>query len=230
MDELVDGVMRFQDDVFPKQRHVYRKLAREGQAPKTLVISCSDSRVVPEIITQSGPGDIFVTRNAGNIVPAFSNDDVSGVTSAIEYAVVGLGVSDIVVCGHTECGAMKGLLHPELLADMPNVARWLGHCRCAHDSSPTHREGQSPADRLREVAMENVATQLTHLRTHPCVAAHVAAGKLALHGWLFDIERGTLSAMDGETGSFEPIGSEDAFAIAVPRHRPAAAPSLAATR
>ena len=112
MDRIIDGISRFKAEVFPRERPVYEGLARDGQKPQALVISCSDSRVVPEIITGSGPGDLFVTRNAGNVVPPFSDTADGGVTSAIEYAVVGLGVEHVVVCGHTDCGAMKALLHP----------------------------------------------------------------------------------------------------------------------
>ena len=134
MDRIIDGISRFKADVFPQARPSYERLARDGQKPQALVISCSDSRVVPEIITDSGPGDLFVTRNAGNVVPAFSDTADGGVTSAIEYAIVGLGVEHVVVCGHTDCGAMKALLCPEALAEMPAVANWLGHCRCSLDA------------------------------------------------------------------------------------------------
>ena len=204
MDPIIDGIARFQSNVFPAQRALYQKLARHGQQPKALVISCSDSRVVPEIITQSGPGDIFVVRNAGNIVPPFG-DDAGGVTAAVEYAVVGLKVEHIVVCGHADCGAMKAVLDPSALEQMPSVATWLGHCRCAHGVFQQVHAGTADEDAARLMAMENVAAQLTHLRTHPCVAARVASGGLTLHGWLFDIESGKVLTMDGETRRFAPI-------------------------
>ncbi len=220
MDRIIEGISRFRADVFPQQKERYETLARDGQKPCALVISCSDSRVVPEIITASGPGDLFVTRNAGNIVPPFSETADGGVTSAIEYAVIGLGVGHVVVCGHTGCGAMGALLHPEKLAAMPTVARWLGHCRC---SLAVFRENDGAdlpeGEAARRLAMGNVAAQLIHLRTHPCVAAGVAAGTLTLHGWLFEIETGTLLAMDGETGAFSAIDGHASLPVAVPRER-----------
>lgn len=224
MDRIIDGISRFRTEVFPQARPIYETLARDGQAPEALMISCSDSRVVPEIVTQSGPGDLFVTRNAGNVVPPYSETADGGVTSAIEYAVVGLGVRHIVVCGHTDCGAMKGLLHPEALREMPSVAKWLGHCRCSLDGfrrghDGAHDGGLPDADAARRLAMENVVVQLTHLRTHPSVAARIADGTLTLHGWLFEIETGTLLALDGETGTFSAIEANDGLPVALPRER-----------
>ena len=232
MDRIIDGISRFKAEVFPRERPVYEGLARDGQKPQALVISCSDSRVVPEIVTGSGPGDLFVTRNAGNIVPPYSDTADGGVTSAIEYAVVGLGVEHIVVCGHTDCGAMKALLHPETLAEMPTVAKWLGHCRCSIGVFREAHDDLSDKEAARVLAMENVAAQLTHLRTHPCVASRVATGALTLHGWVFEIETGTLLALDGASGAFSPIGAKDALPVALPRGRRAvhAAPRLVAAR
>ena len=230
MDRIIDGISRFRTEVFPQARPLYETLARDGQTPQALMISCSDSRVVPEIVTGSGPGDLFVTRNAGNIVPPYSETADGGVTSAIEYAVVGLGVKHIVVCGHTDCGAMKALLHPAALAEMPTVARWLGHCRCSLGVFRQAHDGLPDKEAARVLAMENVAAQLAHLRTHPCVAARVATGALTLHGWLFEIETGTLLALDGDTGGFAPIAAKDALPVALPRKRRAvhAAPRLVA--
>ena len=131
MNELFGGVGRFRGNVFPQKSDHFRTLAREGQSPSTLMISCSDSRVVPELITQSEPGDLFVIRNAGNIVPPWQRVN-GGVTSTIEYAVVALGVTDIVVCGHADCGAMKALMNPSSLETMPNVAAWLRQSHAAH--------------------------------------------------------------------------------------------------
>jgi carbonic anhydrase len=219
MEQIIDGVARFQSQVYPRQRSLYQRLASEGQQPKAMVISCSDSRVVPEIITQSDPGEMFVCRNAGNIVPPFG-DHIGGVTSAIEYAVVGLEVEHIIVCGHTDCGAMKALLHPESLAEMPSVAAWLSHCKCAHGVFRHVHDGKvSDKDAVRVMAMENVVAQLTHLRTHPSVASRVATGELTLHGWLFDIESGTIWAMDGMTGEFSRVEDDETLPVALPGAR-----------
>lgn len=220
MDPIVDGVARFRTTAFQSKRSLYERLATHGQEPKALFISCSDSRVVPEFITQSEPGDMFVTRNAGNVVPPFG-EMFGGVTAAIEYAVVGLGVEHIVVCGHSDCGAMKALLHPEALAEMPNVAAWLGHCKCAHNVfRRVHQGKMNDKEAVRLLAMENVVAQLTHLRTHPCVAERIATGDLSLHGWFFEIESGTVFAMDGKTGAFSPVEGDRALPIALPgEHR-----------
>src|SRR6187431_1260021 len=130
MNEVIGRVFKFEKHVFARHADLYNKLATNGQSPKALMISCADSRIVPELILQAEPGDLFVTRNAGNIVPPFSQAN-GGVSSAVEYAVMALKVRDIVVCGHSDCGAMKAFLHPEKLAEMPNVATWLRHAHAA---------------------------------------------------------------------------------------------------
>jgi len=197
-------------------------LATDGQSPKALMISCADSRVVPELITQSGPGELFVCRNAGNIVPPFSQAN-GGVSSAVEYAVVALEVSEIIVCGHSDCGAMKAFLTPEKLHAMPNVAAWLRHAHAAHQvvcCAYPHLEEKAA---VRALAQENVVAQINHLRTHPSVAAALAQGRLSLHGWFFDIETGGVLALNGETGRFEQVGEQAALPVAVAPVRRAAA-------
>ena len=205
MADIIDAASRFQGEVFSRDKALYQRLAREGQSPNALVISCADSRVVPELIAQAGPGELFVCRNAGNIVPPFGQMN-GGVSSAIEYAVVALGVSDIVVCGHSGCGAMKGLRNPEALEAMPNVAAWLGHASAARrivcEAYPADMDDE---DALKALALENVRAQVDHLKTHPSVAAKLAAGQVRLHGWYFEIETGAILALDGESLAFAPI-------------------------
>jgi carbonic anhydrase len=197
VDSIIQGISTFRGSVFPGQQRMYQRLVRDGQHPKALIIACADSRVAPEHITQTGPGELFVCRNAGNIVPPFSQMN-GGVSSAIEYAVVALGVRDIVVCGHSDCGAMKGLMQPGALAAMPNVAAWLRHSHAADRIvCEAYPDDIAPHDRLRALALENVVVQLAHLRTHPSVAAALAKGELSLHGWFFEIETGALLAYDG---------------------------------
>lgn len=215
MTDILDAASRFQREGFLENRTLYERLARDGQSPKALIISCADSRVIPESITDAGPGDVFVCRNAGNIVPPF---DVAsgGVSSAIEYAVVALGVRDIVVCGHSGCGAMKALLDPKSLEPMPNVAAWLRHSSAAQaivcEAYPADMEA---ADAACAMAMENVAQQIVHLRGHPSVAAKLARGEIRLHGWYFEIETGVVQALDGETGRFAPIVDAASAPVAV---------------
>jgi carbonic anhydrase len=201
MEMLIDGVSRFKGNIFPAKSERFQNLARHGQSPKTLMISCADSRVVPELITQSEPGELFVCRNAGNIVPPWQQRN-GGVSSAIEYAVVALGVTDVVVCGHSDCGAMKAFSNPEALSQMPSVAAWLSHAEAANVTVDACCGGMSDDERLRTLIEENVSIQLTHLKSHPSVASALAQGKLRLHGWVFDIETGSISALDGETGRF----------------------------
>jgi carbonic anhydrase len=223
VDEFIDRLSRFRGQVFPAHQALYQRLATDGQSPKALMISCADSRVVPELITQSGPGELFVCRNAGNIVPPFSQAN-GGVSSAVEYAVVALEVSEIIVCGHSDCGAMKAFLTPEKLEAMPNVAAWLRHAHAAHQvvcCAYPHLEEKAA---VRALAQENVVAQINHLRTHPSVAAALAQGRLSLHGWFFDIETGGVLALNGDTGRFEQVNEQAPLPVAVaPARRLAAA-------
>ncbi len=215
--DMARGVARFQGEVYPRERSLYRKLVHDGQKPKALMISCADSRVIPEMITQCGPGELFVCRNAGNIVPPFGRTN-GGVSSVIEYAVLALGVRDIIVCGHSDCGAMGALLHPEKLATMPNVAAWLHHSQAAQRIVEQTLHCDAPPDaRHRALAKENVVVQINHLRTHPSVAAGIAAGKLTLHGWLFELEHGSVLAYDGDTGLFALMDDDTPPVAVAPR-------------
>ena len=215
MDNILDRAGRFRGDIFEKESALYQTLAHHGQNPKALMISCADSRVVPELITQARPGDLFVCRNAGNIVPPFSQAN-GGVSSAVEYAIVALKVRDIVVCGHSDCGAMKAFLKPEVLDDMPNVATWLRHAHAAESVvKAAYPDNMDDRDRVRALALENVIAQINHLRTHPSVAAAMARGELSLHGWFFEIDSGTIMALDGKTGSFVNVNNDAPLPVAL---------------
>ncbi len=203
---LVEGVLQFQREVFPERQQQFRRLA-SGQRPHTLFIACADSRVVPEMITQTDPGELFVCRNIGNIVPAYG-EMMGGVSAIVEYACLALGVSHVVVCGHSDCGAMKALLDPEEpgLKRMPTVASWLRNAAAARSVVDVTRPGLQGAAKVQALVEQNVRTQLQHLRTHPAVAARLAAGNLSLHGWLYDIEGGTVSTLDEAGGAAVPLG------------------------
>src|ERR1700712_1571793 len=164
MNELIGRVFSFEKTVFPTHSDLFSKLIRDGQSPKALMISCADSRIVPEQIMQAAPGALFVCRNAGNIVPPFSQAN-GGVSSTVEYAVMALGVRDIIVCGHSDCGAMKALSKPETLAGMPNVAAWLRHSQAAEAVVSSGYRDLDDAERVHAIALENVVVQLSHLRT-----------------------------------------------------------------
>ena len=204
VNELIGRVFHFEKSIFPAHGELFGKLATQGQTPKALIISCSDSRVVPEQIMQAEPGDLFVCRNAGNIVPPYATLN-GGVTSTIEYAVAALGVRDIIVCGHSDCGAMKALSDPRGLEAMPNVVAWLRHGAAAeHIVSTCHGELQGK-DRVRAISLENIIAQIGHLRTHPSVAAAIARGEMTLHGWFVDIHAGQVLGLRGDTGEFLPL-------------------------
>lgn len=215
MNELLGRVFSFEKRVFPDQGALYEKLAKHGQSPKALMISCADSRVVPEHILHANPGDLFVCRNAGNIVPPFATQN-GGVSSTVEYAVAALRVSDIIVCGHSDCGAMKALMNPDMLEGMPNVAAWLRHSSAAASVVKHGYPELENGDAVRVASLENVVAQLAHLRTHPSVAAAIARGELALHGWFFDIGAGAILALDGKTGKFIQLREDMELPIALP--------------
>ena len=214
MNDLIGRVVSFETTVFPNQSALYNRLAQDGQSPKALMISCADSRVVPEHIMQAAPGDLFVCRNAGNIVPPFSQKN-GGVSATVEYAVMVLGVRDIIVCGHSGCGAMKAVAHPESLATMPNVAAWLNHSDAAQKVVDDAYSGRlSEDERVHAIALENVVAQLAHLRTHPSVASGIARGEISLHGWFVDIHAGLILGLDGPTGRFVPIREDQPIPVA----------------
>lgn len=183
MHDLTEGVARFQRDVFPAKAELFAHLATH-HTPHTLFISCSDARVVPELITGTEPGELFVIRTAGNLVPAYT-PEADGIAASIEYAVAALGVKDIVVCGHSACGAMTALAEGHDLSGAPAVATWLRHADPS--VARTSTDGDVPA-----LVRQNVLAQLANLATHPSVAKALAQGKVALHGWVFDIPTGRI--------------------------------------
>jgi carbonic anhydrase len=199
MHDIIEGFLKFQRDVFPKRSRLFKELATR-QNPRTLFIACSDSRVVPELLTQREPGDLFVIRNAGNIVPAYGAQP-GGVSASVEYAVAGLGVTDVVICGHSDCGAMTAIATCQCLDHMPAVAGWLRHADAAKAVNEA-REHASPRARVDSMVRENVTAQLANIKTHPCVALALGQGRLHLHGWVFDIETGSIAALDGATNRF----------------------------
>jgi carbonic anhydrase len=201
-------VLRFQREVYPRQKAKYQRLARQGQTPHALFITCADSRIDPELITQSGPGEIFVSRNIGNLVPSYGQV-FGGVSAIIEYAVTALEVSHVVLCGHTDCGAMIGLLHPETVAELPTVKSWLRNGESALSIVRKRNTTGDERETLDELIKENVLQQLHHLRTHPSVAGGLAAGTLALSGWVYDIGDGNVRIYDEGQHKFLPVTSDE---------------------
>jgi carbonic anhydrase len=203
MHDIIAGIRTFQRDVYPQYRELFAKLAA-GQSPEALVITCSDSRVDPFLLTQAQPGQLFVLRNAGNLVPKYDGF-VGGVTATIEFAVVGLRVPNIIVCGHSGCGAITGLLHPETLENMPHVENWLNrHAEPVRETLAQAGRLGGP-DELAQAVDANVLVQLENLRTHPSVANALAAGEITLHGWVYDIASGEVRAYDEAWKQFGPL-------------------------
>jgi carbonic anhydrase len=202
MEKVISGIVRFRRTAFEDRRQLFAELAN-GQSPEVLFITCADSRIDPNLVTQTEPGDLFICRNAGNIVPPHTKMG-GGVTASIEYAVAVLGVRDIVVCGHTDCGAMKGALNPHALTDLPHVSDWLEHSRAAVEVVRAGN-GRATLDELDQVTEQNVLLQLQHLSTHPTVAAGIRSNEITLHGWVYDIASGQVNAWDQATDTFLPI-------------------------
>jgi carbonic anhydrase len=207
-ERLIAGVLRFQREIYPKQKDRYQEVARQGQKPHALFITCADSRIDPEAITQAGPGEIFVSRNIGNLVPSYG-EVMGGVSAIIEYAVAALRVSHIVVCGHTDCGAMVGLLHPEKVAAFPTVKSWLRNGEAAVSIVRRRNTAVDEASALEELIEENVLQQLDHLRTHPSVAGSLAEGIVALSGWVYDIAHGEVHIYSEAERKFLPVTAEN---------------------
>ena len=204
MRRLLHGIRVFQQRVFPSIRPRFEQLA-SGQNPSTLFITCSDSRIVPELLTQTDPGELFVLRNAGNLVPPHTAEH-TGEAATIEYAVQVLEVSEIVICGHSHCGAMAGLLRPDSLQDLPMVRRWLQYAeRTRSDMAKQEFDNLSDEQRVVAAARANVLVQLDHLRTYPAVASREKRGKLTLHGWLYRFETGEVESYDPVTGKFVSV-------------------------
>lgn len=199
MQHIIEGFLSFQKEIFPQRKELFRSLA-SSQNPKALFISRSDSRLVPELVTQQEPGQLFVIRNAGNIVPSFGPEP-GGVSATIEYAVVALGVTDIVICGHSNCGAMKAIASCQCLDPMPAVAHWL-HYADAAKAVVEKKTWNSETDKVNAMVEENVIAQLNNIKTHPSVAVGLRNSGLRLHGWVYDIESGEIRTLDRNTKSF----------------------------
>ncbi|WP_250451570.1 carbonic anhydrase [Caballeronia sp. ATUFL_M2_KS44] len=199
---LLQGAEDFSRFVFPDSEALFKSLAHR-QTPHTLFITCADSRVSPEMITQTRPGELFVCRNIGNIVPAYG-EMLGGVSAVVEFAVLALNVRQIVICGHSDCGAMKGLASGATIADeMPTVHAWLRNAEAARSVVMARKLEEARV--VQAMVEENIRLQLTHLRTHPAVAGRLALKQLQVQGWVYDIGQGEVSIFDEGGGGFESI-------------------------
>ncbi len=203
MEKLIRGIHQFQTTHFTEHQDLFAQLSK-GQQPETLLITCSDSRIVPDLLTQTQPGELFVIRNAGNIVPPYGAAN-GGEGATIEFAVSALKVSHIVIMGHSHCGAMKGLLKPEDLASLPLVANWLKYAEATRHVVMENYQDLEGEDLLNAAIKENVLMQLENICTYPAVAAGLAKGSLTLHAWVYHIESGQILAYDPQLMRFAPV-------------------------
>lgn len=213
MQKLIRGLHQFQNDYFLSHKEFFEQLAR-GQKPETLFITCSDSRINPNLLTQTRPGELFILRNAGNLIP--NSAFFSGEAATIEYAIAGLGVRDIVVCGHSHCGAMKALLRPQDMERMPAVREWLKHAEATRRIIEDNYDHLDTKEKLTATVEENVLVQLENLRTLPSVASALKGGRIRLHGWVYKIETGEVFAYDPAAGQFNRLGEKPALPAALP--------------
>ena len=206
MEKIVRGIHQFQTTQFNKHQELFAQLA-QGQNPETLLITCSDSRIVPDLLTQTQPGELFVIRNAGNIIPPYGAAN-GGEGATVEFAIGALNVKHVVVMGHSHCGAMKGLLQPEGLTSLPLVANWLKHAETTRRVTVESYPEFTGDDLLNATIKENVLVQLDNLRTYPVVAARLAKGELTFHAWVYEIESGRILAYDPALVRFAPVSLE----------------------
>jgi carbonic anhydrase len=205
LEKLKAGARKFYTEVHAEKAEQYRRAGETPQQPHTLIIGCADSRVDVETITSSGTGELFVSRNVGNMVPPY-NGVRGGVSAVIEYAVTALKVKHAAVFGHSDCGAMKALLSPKSTDGMPTVRSWLHHGQAAlMVASSLAQKEDDPADKLRRLTEENVLMQLVHLKTHPSVAGALARGELTVSGWVYDIASGVVRIAEGDHREFIPV-------------------------
>lgn len=201
--QLVEGVHYFNHLGRRQHLDLFRDL-KQAQNPQACFITCSDSRILPDLITSSDPGDLFTVRNVGNLIPCYGTDN-NGELAAVEYAVSELGIQDIIVCGHTGCGAMKALLSreaPRHPAHLNSVRHWLRHADSTAEIVRTYYSHLTGDDLLQVAAEENVLVQLEHLRTLPVVAARIPTGRVRLHGWMYRIDTGEVFHYDSDAGQF----------------------------
>jgi len=215
MDKLLAGVIGFRREAYAKNRQFFEQLATKQQKPIALFITCSDSRVHPNLITQTDPGDLFLLRNAGNLVPPHGAG--GGEAATIEYSVEVLGIRDIVICGHSQCGAIKALLDGALVSHLPYVRDWCRHAEAAKRIVVQKHRDLPPAELAAVATQANVLVQINHLNTHPCVAARLSSQELRVHGWYYDIGTGEVLRYQPAEAQFIPISAESTNGNSSPR-------------
>jgi carbonic anhydrase len=213
MQKLIQGIHKFQNEVFDSKIELFKKLEK-GQHPQVLFITCSDSRINPNLITQTEPGDLFIIRNAGNLIPTYGSQAASGETATIEFALDGLGVKDIIVCGHSHCGAMKGLLQPNIVEKLPAMKAWLQNAETTKRIVFDHYKHLEGDNLLMATIEENVLMQIENLKTHPTVATRLSRKEIKIHGWVYKFETGMVFKYEEESGQFVPLVMAKSFETA----------------
>jgi carbonic anhydrase len=208
MRKILKGLHQFQTSYFSSHREMFEQLS-QGQHPRILFITCSDSRIDPNLLTQTEPGELFIIRNAGNIIPPYGATN-GGEGATIEYAVQALGIKHIIVCGHSHCGAMKGLLHlNDLAEEMPLVYDWLKYAEATRRIIKENYQGYEGDELLNAAIEENVLTQIENLRTYPVIHAKLYSGQLSIHAWVYKIETGGVYVYSAERCSIKAEHEED---------------------
>lgn len=213
MEKLISGIHRFRKEYWSENRELFERLAEHGQSPEALFLTCCDSRVIPTVITHGQPGDLFIVKNMGNFVPPYSENplDGSGVAAAIEYAVEHLRVRDLIVCGHSDCGAIQALYKDRsAFASTPHIAEWLRNGERTLEVVSANYPRMTREEKLAIASEENVLVQMENLRTYPVVMNAAREGRLHVHAWFFEIGTGRVYAYDPEKGQYEPIPYEPA--------------------
>ena len=209
INQLINGNKKFREASFPKFKGNLQELVKHGQKPEILFVGCSDSRVTPDLMLDTKPGDMFIIRNVGNFVPPYkNNEDYHGSSAAIEYAVSILNVKHIIICGHSHCGACKSLYQD--IGDDPNlihVRKWLELGKRAKEYTLLAIQNKTNKEELyRATERISIVHQLENLLTFPDVEKRVKEGQLQIHGWYYKIEDGTIEDYDGEACCFKPLG------------------------
>jgi carbonic anhydrase len=207
LSKITEGVAKFQSEIYPAQRSRFESL-RKGQQPLALFIACADSRVVPSLITQTEPGEVFVERNPGNLVPRYS-EFVGGVSASIEYAMLVLKVPLVILCGHTDCGVMKAVADPQQAEGMPGLQRWMQHALLARERLLCDHPDVPAGDKIRLLAEYNVLAQMENLKTHPAIVSRLESNEVEIHGWLYDIADGSVREANPKTRQFELLGGAE---------------------
>jgi carbonic anhydrase len=203
MEKLIEGHKRFLRQVFPTRRDQFHLLA-EGQAPETLFVTCADSRIVPDLILQTQPGDLFLCRNAGNVIPR-AGEPAGGVSATIEYAVEALRVRQLIVCGHSDCGVIRALMAPQALDGLTSVREWLRHVEPAWQYLDEVERNAGELTRHTALTHANVLVQLDNLKSHAYIGQAIGEGRLEVDGWYYDILSGRIERYDEIRGKFVPL-------------------------